>query len=89
VVVASCHSESAGRIFQKVGIRHVICIDQKKLLLDEAAIDFSKTFYGHIYSSTSQLSICQAFESAKSHVKKKHGAIEGEKYKLLWGGLHP
>ncbi len=58
VVVASCHSESAGKTFQKVGIKHVICIDQKKLLLDEAAINFSKTFYGHIYSSTGKLSIC-------------------------------
>ena len=27
VVVASCHSECVGKIFQKAGAKHVICID--------------------------------------------------------------
>jgi hypothetical protein len=87
VVVASCHSECVGKIFQSAGAKHVICIDQKKLLLDEAAINFSRIFYCHIFASN--LSICEAYESAKNHVKKKHGVAEGEKFRLLKSNDHP
>lgn len=49
-------------------------------------MNFSKTFYSHIYSS--KLSVCQAFESAKNHVKKLNGALESDKFKLFLGGKH-
>ena len=81
VVVASCHSECVGKIFQASGAKHVICIDQKKILQDEAAILFSKTFYSHIFGSS--LSICEAFESARNLIKKQISHVEGEKFKLL------
>jgi CHAT domain-containing protein len=28
VVVAACHSEFVGKIFQRIGARHVVCIDK-------------------------------------------------------------
>ena len=45
VFVAACDSEFVGKIFQKCGARHVICVKQKRHVLDEAAIHFTKRFY--------------------------------------------
>lgn len=54
---------------------------------DDAAINFARVFYCHIY--TSKLSICEAFESAKNYVKKLNGTAEGEKFKLFKSDTHP
>ena len=59
VVVASCHSECVGNIFFNAGINHVICVNKKKALRDDAAIIFSKTFYYSVFSSS--YSVCDAF----------------------------
>ena len=45
VFVAACNSEDIGRIFQSFGVKHVICVKKQRFVLDEAAIDFTKTFY--------------------------------------------
>jgi hypothetical protein len=34
VVVASCHSENAGRVFLNAGVKHVICISKSKTMTD-------------------------------------------------------
>ncbi|CDW80630.1 nb-arc domain protein [Stylonychia lemnae] len=87
VVVASCHSEQVGKIFQNCGAKHVICIDQKTILQDEAAIEFSKTFYNNLFGSSH--SICKAFISARDHIAKQISKLESEKYKLLISDEHP
>ena len=51
VVVASCHSERQGDIFLNTVAEHVICIDQDKVLNDEAAVKFAKKFYNLIFSN--------------------------------------
>lgn len=38
IVVAACDSETIGRIFQRCSVRHVVCVEQKRFVLDEAAI---------------------------------------------------
>jgi hypothetical protein len=57
------------------------------LLQDDAAITFSRTFYCHVFASN--LSICEAFDSARNHVKKLKGVAEYEKFKLLLSDDHP
>ena len=49
VFVAACKSDFMGRIFQKTGAKHVICVKKTKEILDEAAIAFTKSFYYHIF----------------------------------------
>ena len=39
IFLAACDSERVGKIFQKCGIPHVICVKQERFVLDEAAID--------------------------------------------------
>ena len=62
VFVAACQSEFVGKIFQKCGARHVICVKQDKHVLDEAAIKFTKNFYDHIFN---EVEVCEAFNKAK------------------------
>ena len=45
VFVAACDSEFVGRIFQKCGVKHVVCVKKQKHVLDAAAIEFTKIFY--------------------------------------------
>ena len=45
VFVAACDSQGIGRVFQRCGAKHVVCVEQNRFLLDEAAIHFTKTFY--------------------------------------------
>ena len=45
VFVAACDSEFVGKIFQKCGARHVICVKQDRHVLDVAAIFFTERFY--------------------------------------------
>ena len=50
IFLAACDSEKVGKIFLKSGARHVICVQNKKEVLDQAAIDFTATFYRQIFS---------------------------------------
>jgi hypothetical protein len=67
VFFATCHSESAGEIFHKAGVQHVICITKKSEILDEAAIFFSKNFYELLFKG--KFSICDAFKKAKEMIE--------------------
>ncbi len=80
-MVASCHSECVGKIFSHAGAKHVICIDKKYALRDEAAVLFSRTFYSTIFCST--VSICKAYESAMKLVERKFGKFEANKFMIL------
>ena len=50
VFVAACQSEFVGSIFHKCGASHVVCVQQDKEVLDEAAIHFTKSFYKNLFS---------------------------------------
>lgn len=38
VFVAACDSQDIGRIFQRHGAKHVICVEKERFVLDDAAI---------------------------------------------------
>lgn len=65
IFVAACNSELIGRIFQRCGAKHVVCVKQQRFVLDEAAIQFTRTFYQHLFKGTP---ICIAFKAAKNAV---------------------
>ena len=65
VILAACDSEFIGKIFLKSGAKHVICVKEKRFVKDEAAIEFTKTFYERIFQGKS---VCEAFDSAKEAV---------------------
>ena len=58
VFVAACMSDFVGKIFQQCDVPHVICSEQGKTILDEAAISFSKFFYTKLFSGQA---VCKAF----------------------------
>lgn len=66
VFVAACDSQDIGRIFQRSGAKHVICVEKNRFVLDEAAIKFTKTFYSEVFNGSE---ICTAFDCAKNAVK--------------------
>ena len=49
IFVAACDSEGIGRIFQQCGVKHVVCVEQKQFVLDNAAIHFTTAFYSEIF----------------------------------------
>jgi len=51
VVITSCYSELMGKKFRELGVSHVICISKDHPLADEAAIIFSREFYGQLFSN--------------------------------------
>ena len=69
VVVATCHSEFVGEIFQEAGAKHVICIQQQNEVEDDAVITFTDSFYGLLFNKKK---ICDAFSQAKYQVKLTH-----------------
>ena len=50
VFVASCYYEFAGKIFQNIGVKHVICVKSGNTIGDDAVIMFSKVFYQLVFS---------------------------------------
>ena len=81
MVVATCHSEFLGRIFQQAGVKHVICIKQAFEVQDDAVITFTDTFYGMIFDKS--VKVCDAFLQAQFQVKLVHGEREGDIFQLL------
>ena len=63
------------------GASHVICIDMNKQVKDKAAVDFSKTFYRHIFEYN--LSICEAFNTAQSVIAERYSDLEAKKFMIL------
>jgi len=81
VFVASCHSEFVGRIFLEAGAKHVICIDQKNEVDDNAVITFTDAFYDAVFSN--EANICKAFMNAQVVVSISHSPKEANIFKLL------
>lgn len=81
VFVAACDSEEIGKIFQRNGAKHVICVESKRFVLDEAAIMFTKRFYNKLFSE--QVNVCEAFITAKNDVQFKLEKSEANLFKLF------
>lgn len=81
VFVASCHSEFVGRIFLEAGAKHVICIDHKQEVDDNAVITFTEAFYDSIFSNA--MDVCKAFLNAKVVVSITHNSEESNMFRLL------
>ena len=58
----------------------MVCVEQDRYVLDEAAIYFTKTFYSLLFRGEG---ICKAFEAAKSAVKFKIRETEANLFMLL------
>jgi hypothetical protein len=90
-VILSCHSQSIGEMFKKVGIKHVIWIDKDRTIPDEVCITFTKSFYNILFGSDS-ITICEAFEHAKKTVENLGGPsrnfFEAQKFMLLTYNSH-
>lgn len=85
VFVAACDSQGIGHIFQRCGAKHVVCVEQDRYVLDEAAIYFTKTFYSLLFKGEN---ICEAFEAAKRAVKFKIRETEANLFMLLLAEDH-
>ena len=66
----------------KSGAKHVICVQNQKEVLDQAAIDFTATFYRSIFGNK-QASVCDAFKAAKRDVEFKHKSKEADIFKMF------
>lgn len=53
VFVSACHSREAGEAFLNAGVPHVLCCRQEKALMDEATIEFGRSFYRSLCSGKS------------------------------------
>ena len=75
VLIAACTSDFIGKVMLKCGAKHVICIQNEKYVMDQAAIKFTKTFYDFVFSG---LSICSAFKKAVKSVSLNVNAGEAK-----------
>lgn len=66
VFVAACKSQFVGQMFQKLGVKHVICVKENAEILDDAVLNFTSRFYNNIFEGEN---ICAAFEKAQSDVE--------------------
>ena len=80
VFVAACDSKDIGKIFQRSGAKHVICVEKNRFVLDEAAIKFTNIFYQEVFNGTE---ICTAFAVAKHGVGFQITKKEAELFILL------
>jgi hypothetical protein len=61
VFVAACKSKFVGSMFQKAGVKHVICVREGADVLDDAVLNFTNRFYRNLLNGEQ---ICTAFEKA-------------------------
>lgn len=61
IFLAACDSQIIGEVFQSAGVEHIVCIQDKRYVLDDVAIKFTQTFYREVFTGEP---ICEAFERA-------------------------
>ena len=89
VILQACHSENVGEVFRQKGAKHVICINQDRSVLDEAAITFSENLYKNLFRGQT---ICAAFNHAVEQAKvvlgrdKEHEAEKDSMFILKLAG---
>jgi len=79
LVINACMSEKVGEAFRDAGIGHVVCVKADCYQDDQAAIIFSRIFYGELFYSKNPVTFCQAFAKAKDAVLAKLKKTEAEK----------
>ena len=70
VVLMVCHSETIGEVFLRNRATHVICISQKRMVLDEVSIKFTHNLYKALVDGEK---ICNAFHKAIAITKQMIG----------------
>ena len=94
VFVCACHSQSAADAFVRAGVKHVVAVRAHALILDKAAIQFTKHFY---LACSMGKPVREAFDAAKTAVRTMPkrltsnlpAAAESDKFVLLpEGGDH-
>jgi hypothetical protein len=55
VVIGSCHSEFAVKIFKDAGVKHVIGIKSEYEIRDDAVIVFTEAFYKSVWQRGSKV----------------------------------
>jgi hypothetical protein len=86
VFMATCHSETAAKVFQTAGAMHVIGIHRDETILDEAVLTFTQAFYAEVWKERSQ--ICKCFEKAKFVVNLNHGQVQAQKFIMFLSKRH-
>ena len=66
VFVCACHSQTAAAAFLRAGVQHVVAVRSHALILDAAAIQFTKHFY---LSLSRGKSVAEAFDAARTAVR--------------------
>lgn len=80
VFVNSCHSELIGRVFQRAGAKHVVCVKKEFAIRDDVCNLFAAYFYKAIFSS--KQTVCEAFSLAKKQLEVQ-GHWNGEENKFV------
>jgi hypothetical protein len=80
VFASACHSEAVGQAFIEAGIQHVVAVNTKFEVTDEAASMFTEHFYNSILNGKT---IAKAFKTAKNAVQAMRGGARADYHKFL------
>jgi hypothetical protein len=69
VVLSACHSSLAGEAFLKANVPHVVAVNYRHEILDDASRIFTLHFYEHLFSGRS---VQQAFDEAIFQLSNKY-----------------
>jgi hypothetical protein len=70
VFVSACYSENTGNVFVNAGIPHVVAVKNANRVSNQAARDFTQTFY---YSLMQKCTVQQAFDIAQGRTRIETG----------------
>mmetsp|Transcript_32209 Transcript_32209/g.104195 ORF Transcript_32209/g.104195 Transcript_32209/m.104195 type:complete len:535 (+) Transcript_32209:129-1733(+) len=93
VFVCACHSQPAAAAFARMGVPHVVAVASSALLLDAAAVSFTKHFY---LALATGVSVQAAFDIGRKAVSSMPARLtptssarhESSKFVLLGSGDH-
>ena len=84
VFVSACHSRVTAAAFVEAGVPHVVCVKVEAMILDSAAMAFTRAFYLALLSGkTVKISFDIAREALKASPYVPDSVLEGEKFVLL------
>ena len=93
VFVCACHSQPTAAAFGSAGVPHVVAVRSDALVLDHAAVTFTKHFYLSLFSGQG---VKTAFDVAQAAVRAMPSrltaslpaALESQKFVLMGAGDH-
>ena len=94
--MCSCHSQTAAAAFVKAGVPHVVAVRSRALLLDSAAVCFTRHFYLSLCSGkpveaafeVAQAAVCAMPDRLTPHSTGTTSARESAKFVLMGHGDH-